>query len=84
MSKLTYYVRENDCGYMPDSEPVEFTTLREAKDYARELRQEWQYLQWPDQPYEENHITVECPLKSIRKRDLINSSVIYASISGIF
>lgn len=80
MAKLKYYVRENDCGYMPDSDPAEFDTLREAKSYARSLRQEWQDLQWEDQPYNGNHITVWEPLKSIKRSDLINSSVIYASI----
>lgn len=80
MAKFKYYVRENDCGYMPDDDPAEFSTLREAKSYARSLRQEWQDLQWEDQPYEDNHITVECSLKNVTRKELINSSIIYASI----
>lgn len=35
-----YHVVENTPGYLPDSEPACFRTLRGAQDYARQLAQE--------------------------------------------
>ncbi len=75
----TYIVRENDCGYMPDSEPEEFTTLQDAKDYAHSLKREWRDLMWEDQPYHGLHITVWFPLKKIRKSDTLGG-IVYASL----
>lgn len=72
-----YSVRENDCGYMPDSDPAEFNTLREAKDYALSLKKEWLDSQW-DNP-EPNKVTVWTPLKRIRKSDTLGG-IIYASL----
>ena len=81
MNKYQYFVRENDCGYMPDSEPEAFDTLVEAKAYARSLKQEWRDQIYPDGVYSENHITVETPLKSITVASLKReSSIIYASL----
>lgn len=44
MLRYRYVVVENTPGYMPDSEPVEFTNRREAGQYAlslaRELREQ--------------------------------------------
>lgn len=80
MAKLMYYVRENDCGYMPDSDPAEFETLHEAKSYAKSLKNEWRDQIYPDGIYSDNHITILSPLKSITRKELINSSIIYASI----
>lgn len=76
---MTYIVRENDCGYMPDSDPVEFSTLANAKEYALSLKNEWYDLMWEDQPYEGLHITVWSPLKKIRKSDTFGGCI-YASL----
>ena len=75
---MSYIVRENDCGYMPDSDPAEFNTLAEAKVYAHSLKQEWRELQF-EGPYEGLAITVWSALKKIRKTDTYGG-IIYASI----
>ena len=75
-----YYVRENDYGYMPDDDPAEFSTLAEAKDYARSLLKEWYDLKYdPDGFYRGLAITIWQPLKTIHKSDCFGG-VIYASI----
>jgi hypothetical protein len=80
MNGYQYIVRENDMGYLPDSEPEAFDTLASAKAYARSLKQEWRDEIYEYGTYAENHITVETPLKSITAIDLRDSSIIYASL----
>ncbi len=74
-----YIVRENDCGYMPDSDPEEFATLREAKEYALSLKQEWYSMQWDTPDSDRYAVTIWTPLKSIRKSDTFGG-IIYASL----
>jgi len=76
---MSYIVRENDIGYMPDDDPAEFNTLAEAKEYARSLAQEWRDMQWDTPKSEQNHVTIHFPLKSIRKSDTFGG-IIYASL----
>jgi hypothetical protein len=76
---MAYIVRENDCGYMPDSDPAEFNTFREAKDYARELKEQWYEMQWDTPKSERYAVTVWAPLRKMRKSDTYGG-VIYASL----
>ena len=76
---MSYIVRENDCGYMPDEEPAEFDTLADAKEYARSLKNEWYDMQWDRPKSDRNRVTVHAPLHTIRKSDTFGG-IIYASL----
>lgn len=76
---MSYIVRENDTGYMPDSDPAEFNTLAGAKEYARSLKNEWYDMQWDSPKSDRYPVIVWAPLKTIHKLDTFGG-VIYASL----